>query len=230
MLRVWFIFLILVFYGCFDNKNSPKKENNVTLKKENNITREKNETIPKRRDLVVDNQERLELRSDFDLYLEYLRTLNTNGIVEMTYPRLFIPINKNMFIRFINTLLDSPEIAIESFDANITNIGDIIDYGSGKFANLEYVYAIKLAFVNPNLYKDKISMKVLQRVLEKKYGRKNILVDRDTRTVMIKKREKLLAIKDENSTSWKFLGDNSEYRKLYPDILPKEILELLEPL
>lgn len=222
MLRV--IIFVFLFYGCFDNNNTPKKENNVTAKKESNITDEKNETVERY------TAEQLELRGDFELYLEYLRTLNTDGIIEMTYPKLFVPINKNMFIRFINTLLDSPEIAIENFDANITNIGDIIDYGSGKFANLEYISTIKLAFVNPNLYKDKLSIRILESVLKKKYGDKNILVDGDSRTVIIKKSEKLLAIKDENSTTWKFLGDNSEYRKLYPDILPKEILEFLEPL
>ncbi len=52
-------------------------------------------------------------------------------------------------------------------------------------------------------------------------------MDKDSRTIMIKRREKLLAIKDKDSDSWKFLGDNSEYRKLYPEILPKEMLELI---
>ncbi len=70
-------------------------------------------------------------------------------------------------------------------------------------------------------------MRVLKSVLENKYGKENILVDKDSRTIMIKRREKLLAIKDKDSDSWKFLGDNSEYRKLYPEILPKEMLELI---
>ncbi len=60
------------------------------------------------------------------------------------------------------------------------------------------------------------------KVMEKE----NILVDKDSRTIRIKRREKLLAIKDKDSDSWKFLGDNSEYRKLYPEIYQKRCWNL----
>jgi len=221
--------IVLIFIGCFDSKTTPKKETNTT--KERNITKkEENITTSYSYEIEEITPQQLELKSDFETYLEHLKTLNTDGIVEMTYPGLFKPINKNLFIKFINTLLDSPEIAIENFDANITNIGEIIDYEDGKFANLEYIYAIDLTFVDPKLYKDELSMRVLKSVLENKYGKENIRVDKNSRSVMIKKREKLLAIKDKNSTSWKFLGDNSEYRRLYPEILPPKLLELLQPL
>jgi len=214
--------IALALIGCFD-KDAPKKDNNIS-EDINQTLVDVNYTVDYQKEYTP---QQLELKSDFEKYLEYLRTLNTDGIVEMTYPKLFKPINKSIFIRFINTLLDSKEIVIESYNADIIDIGDIIDYGSGQFSNLEYIYTIKLGFINPNLYKDDTSMRILKNVLENKYGKDNIRVDRQNRTVMIKKREKLLAIKDKDSDSWKFLGDNSEYRKLYPEILPKEMLELI---
>jgi len=232
MLRVFIFITILIFSGCFDSKTSPKKETNTTKKekrKEQNITKEENETEVIQEVFPVEDysSQQLELKSDFERYLENLRTLNSYGIIDMTYEGLFKPINRELFVHFINAILDSPEISIESFDANITNIGDIREYEKGKFANLDYRSVIKLNFVNPNLYSDELSLRVLKDVLEKKYGRENIQVDKDTRSVVIKKDEKLLAIKDNNSSSWKFIGDNDEYRKLYPEALPPELLELL---
>jgi len=243
MLRVFLVLLVLFFTGCFDKETPKKEDKNIT--KESNKTKpkpkDKNETIaiqkpietyatvvPEAEEIQEEpNNVNVDLKNDFELYLENLKTLNTNGIIDMTYPGLFKPINKNLFIHFINAILDSPEISIENFDANITNIGDIVDYGKGKFANLEYKSIIKLNFVKQDLYSDKLSLRALRSVLQNKYGKENIVVDKDTRSIIIKKDEKLLAIKDNNSSSWKFIGDNEEYRKLYPDALPRELLELL---
>jgi len=52
------------------------------------------------------------------------------------------------------------------------------------------------------------------------------LVDKDSRTIMIKRREKLLAIKDKDSDSWKFLGDNNEYRNSIQRFYPKRFWNL----
>jgi len=232
MLRVFLVFLVLIFVGCFDKETPKKEDKNITKESNKTKPKDKNETISIQKPIdtytvVSEEEPNLDLKNDFELYLESLRTLNTDGIIDMTYEGLFKPINKNLFVHFINAILDSPEISIENFDANITNIGDIIDYGKGKFANLEYKSIIKLNFVKQDLYSDEVSLRALRSVLQNKYGKENIIVDKDTRSIIIKKDEKLLAIKDNNSSSWKFIGDNEEYRKLYPDALPRELLELL---
>ncbi len=160
MLRILIAIYILIFSGCFDDETPKRRECNAT------IFKDKNRTIVGGEDIfpsAISEEYRAEqsgLSCDFELYLEYLRTLNTDGIVEMTYPQLFKPINRRMFTKFINTLLDSPEISIEKFEAEVTDVGDILDYGGGKFTNLEYISTIKLNFVNPNLYRDDTSMRV----------------------------------------------------------------------
>ena len=68
-----------------------------------------------------------------------------------------------------------------------------------------------------------MSVRVLNDVLSSKYGKENITVEPKNRTIIIGKEEKLLAIK-ENEKEWKFIGDNQEYRRLYPRILPLDIL------
>ncbi len=99
--------IALAFIGCFD-KDAPKKDNNIS-EDINQTLVDVNYTVDYQKEYTP---QQLELKSDFEKYLEYLRTLNTDGIVEMTYPKLFKPINKSIFIRFINTLLDSKEIVI----------------------------------------------------------------------------------------------------------------------
>ncbi|NPA61158.1 MAG: hypothetical protein GXO06_02600, partial [Epsilonproteobacteria bacterium] len=186
MLKAIFAISIFIFSGCFDDETPKRRECNATIFKDKNRTVDGGEGIFSSAISEEYTEEQNNLRCDFELYLEYLRTLNTEGIIDMTYPELFKPINRRMFTKFINTLLDSPEISIEKFDAEVTDVGDIIDYGEGKFTNLEYISTIKLNFVNPNLYKDDTSMRVLKSVLENKYGKENILVDKDSRTIMIK--------------------------------------------
>ena len=144
----------------------------------------------------------------------------------MTYPKFFIPINKTIFKRYLNNLLTSPHIAVVSFDTNITDIGRVKSYNNGEFANLKYQTTIKLAFINPNLYNDELSIRMLRDILSKKYGKENIQIEPKNREITIREEQKLLAIKDNSSSDeeWKFIGDNPEYRKLYPEILPLDIL------
>jgi hypothetical protein len=205
---------LLLITGCFENtkvEKKPIKEHNLT---EINATKEPT---------VHYSKKQLELKQEFELYLEQLKSLNTDNIIAMTYPKLFIPINRTIFKHYIDSLLTSPHIAVESFDTNITNIGEVQSHSSGLFAQIRYNSVIKLGFIDPELYSDELSIRVLNDVLAGKYGQENIKIDSKERTISITKEERLLSIKEENQR-WKFIGDNQEYRRLYPRILPLDIL------
>ena len=206
------IVFLLILAACFKSKKIPEKED---IKKENNQTKE----------IIVINysKKQLELKKYFELYLEQLENLDTESIIEMTYPKFFITINKTIFKHYINTLLTSSHIAIESFDTNITDISKVQKFDNGEFAQLKYRTSIKLAFIDPNLYNDELSLRVLNDVLKDKYGKENIEINDENRTIIIRKDEKLLSIK-EKEMEWKFIGDNKEYRRLYPQFLPLDIL------
>jgi hypothetical protein len=204
---------LLLFTACIGDKK-PKKE----------TTEELNETVP-----IVDSVlgtltlEQIQLKSALDNYLAQLKSLNAENIISMTYPRLFIPINQDMFRDYLNTMLISPDIQVNSFNATITKIGTIKPFSEGQFAHINYNSTITINFVNPELYDTQRKLLILDKILAIKYGRENIRVDSVGRSITIKKEEKLLAIKDA-SQMWKFLGDNTEYRRLYPRILPIDLL------
>jgi len=213
------ILSLLFITGCI-GFNKEKKEPKKTVEtvnidhKENIISNIENYT-----------KKQLELKTYFDEYLERLSSLDTEGVIYMTYPKLFIPINKTIFEQYINNILNSPHIAVESYDTNITDISEVYSYDNGEFANLKYRATIKLAFINPSLYNDELSIRVLNDILSKKYGKENIKIEPENRVITINEEQKLLAIKDNSiDDGWKFIGDNPEYRKLYPEILPRDIL------
>ncbi|HHC11225.1 MAG TPA: hypothetical protein ENK79_01165 [Campylobacterales bacterium] len=210
------ILSLLLITGCI-GFNEEKKEPKKTEERVNIVN------IVKNRKNYTKKQ--LELKKYFDEYLVRLNSLDTEGVIDMTYPKLFIPINKTIFKQYINNVLTSDQISIESYDTNITDIGKVQSYDNGEFAKLKYKATITLGFINPNLYSDELSIRVLNNILSEKYGQENIQIDSTNRVITIHEEQKLLAIKDNNSNEeWKFIGDNPEYRKLYPEILPKEIL------
>jgi hypothetical protein len=208
------ILSLAVFTACIGDKK-PKKSS---------IGNETNRTV------IIDNDplgkltlEQIELKNALDRYLAQLKSLDAENIINMTYPKLFIPINREMFRDYLNTMFISSDIQIETFDANITKIGVIKNFSEGQFAHLDYNSTITIHFINPELYNTQRKLLILDKILSNKYGRENLRVDSIGRTITIKKAEKLLAIKD-TSQVWKFLGDNSEYRRLYPRILPIDLL------
>jgi len=201
---------LVLLTGCFDNANIQKEK-----KPQENT--EADSYSPKQQ----------EVKSYLGLYLEQLQNLDTDNIIAMTYPKLFIAINKTVFKQYINTLLTSEHISVESFKTQIVHIGKVYPYSQGEFSQIEYKTTIKLNFINPKLYSDELSIRVLHDALSRKYGEENININPHERSITIAKDEKLLAIKEKGNT-WKFLGDNASYREIYPKILPMDLLEKIQ--
>ena len=168
------------------------------------------------------NTEEEELKYALENYFDQLKSLNADNIISMTYPKLFIPINKNLFRDYINTMLNSKDLNIVDFKTAVTDIDPVSCLATLSFAKVGYTSDITINFVNPELYSDDTKMRFLGDVMSRKYGSDNIRIDTQSRTISIKKEEKLLAIKEDGI--WTFIGDNPEYRRLYPKILPLDIL------
>ncbi len=210
----FFILLIslLLLTACNNNNISKEEEKESNTTSKESIVKEVSYSI-----------KQLELKKVLEDYLKQLEALNTEGIIAMTYPKLFVPINKDLFIHYINTLLTSPQISVDSFHTHISSLGKVYPFEGGEFAEVKYFRSIQLSFLDPSLYQDDLSIRVLKDVLSRKYGSENIQIDPNNRTITIKEEEKLLAIK-EGSEEWKFIGDNPSYRRLYPRIIPSDIL------
>jgi DNA-binding protein Fis len=206
---------LLLFTACIGDKK-PKKEVTEELNTTNVVT-----TVDTNIETLTLKQ--TQLKSALDNYFAQLNSLNADNIISMTYPRLFIPIKQDMFRDYLNTMLISSDVKVNSFDSTIVEIGTIKPFSEGEFAQINYNSTININFINPELYNTQRKLLILDKILSNKYGRENIRVDSIGRTITIKKEEKLLAIKD-TSQEWKFLGDNEEYRRLYPRILPIDIL------
>ena len=231
MKKILIITSMIIFTGCFDNL---KLEGDKTIEKVEKLEKSKKDE-PKKVDInktiaipiPIDSEEYIEkeseLKESFELYLNQLESLDTEGIISMTYPKLFIPINRTLFKQYVDSLLNSTHISVESFETNITSIDFVQYYDKGEFVHLKYYSNIRLTFINPELYNNELSIRILNDILSSKYGKENIRINPEQRTITIKKEEKLLAIKEDNE-DWKFIGDNQEYRRLYPQILPSDIL------
>jgi hypothetical protein len=227
MKKILIIAYIIIFTGCFDNQ---KLEGDKEVKKVEKIKKNEPKEIDVNKSIVTEvvasteyTEKQLEVKESFKFYLNQLETLDTEGIISMTYPKLFVPINRTLFKQYVDSLLTSEQISVESFDTNITSIDFVQSYDKGEFVHLKYYYNIRLSFINPDLYNNELSIRILDNTLSRKYGKENISIEPELRTITIRKEEKLLGIK-ENNEDWKFIGDNQEYRRLYPQILPSDIL------
>jgi hypothetical protein len=208
-------FTLISFFACNSTKNPEKREE----VKENNITTSTLGTLSKKEIMV---------KKELDNYLKELSTFNTDAIVDMTYPRLFSVIDLDLYRQYIASMMNSTDIEMKSYETNITKFSPITTFSNGtEFVQVAYTSKVNIHFLNNALYDSKKKMNFLYDALIHKYGKKNIKVNIKKRILKIKKSEKLLIIK-EKDTEWKFLGDNSNYRNLYPSFLPYEILKIIE--
>lgn len=220
---IFFTFILLSFLACNSTKE-PKKVEKIKEKIKAKI-KENNSSLPSTVETLSLKQ--IVLKQSLDSYLKDLSTFNIDAVVEQTYPKLFYVIDPNLFKNYITSMMNSKDIAITSYKTNITKLSEITTFSNEtQFAQAKYTSTINIRFLNNELYHNKEKMNFLYDALIHKYGKKNININPNTRTLQIKKPEQLLIIKEKDS-EWKFLANNSKYRRFYPDFLPYEILEFL---
>ena len=211
---ILYIFILFSIYACVVNKtpSKPKKQEN------NDSYAYLGELTPAQE---VIKKELIE-------YLKSLESFDVDDIVSKTYDKLFDVINKQHFREYITTMMNSKDIIVQKYDTNITKIGKVKSSSNGtKFCQVSYTSKAKILLLNDQLYKTETSMNYLYDVLIHKYGRENINFDVKKRTIEIKRKENMILIKQKDKP-WKFIGDNPEYRRIYPKILAPELLDMLQ--
>lgn len=232
MHHIKYLLLTLTLIGvtACNSTKEPKKEPITEPKKED--IKETNTTVNITTTSPVSVLGALSLKQvlvkqALDSYLQDLSTFNTDAIVDKTYPKLFQVIDLDLFRQYIASMMNSTDIAMNSYESSITELSKVTTFSNEtEFAQAEYTSTVNMHFLNDAMYDNEEKINFLYDALIHKYGKKNIHIDIEKRTLQIKKSEKLLIIK-EKDTEWKFLGDNSKYRQLYPSFLPYEILEAL---
>ena len=178
--------------------------------------------------LSLETQPLINISDDFELnealenYFTQLKSLDADSIISVTYPKLFVPINRDIFREYINKMFNSEDISITGLEITPLEVHPITPLSNGAFTQVKYLSNLQISFVNPLLYENELKMRFLADTLIQKYGYENVQVNIYQRTVALKREERLLAIKENGR--WTFLSDNQEYRRLYPKILPYEIL------
>ena len=219
-----FIVTLIAFIACNSTKEPKKEELKEELKEEENNTTSAPLNISP---LGVLSEKQIIVKRELDAYLKELSTFNTDAVVDMTYPRLFQVIDLDLFRQYIASMMNSTDIEMKSYESNITMLSPVTTFSNGnEFAQAGYTSKVNIHFLNTTLYNTEEKINFLYDALIHKYGTENIKIDLKKRILKIKKLEKLLIIK-EKDTEWKFLGDNSKYRQLYPSFLPNEILKII---
>jgi len=209
------IFMLVYLSACVFNKNiTPRKKDTNTSSSYAYLG-----TLSPAQEIV---------KKELIDYLKDIEAFNIDSIVEKTYPKLFQVINEQHFREYISTMMNSKDIMVEHYDTNITHLSKVKAFSNGtQFCQVDYSSNAKISLLNNNLYKSEESMNYLYDVLIHKYGRENILFNVKERSITIKRKEKLIVIKEKDEP-WKFIGDNLDYRRVYDKILPREILSNLD--
>jgi len=227
-IKYLFLTLTLIWITACTGTKEPKKEEI----KETNTTDRTNPAISITTTIPIStlgalSHKQVVVKQVLDSYLNDLSTFNTDAIVDKTYPKLFQVIDLDLFRQYIASMMNSTDIAMTSYVSNITELSAVTTLSNEtEFAQAKYTSTVNMQFLNNALYDNEKKINFLYDALIHKYGQENIHIDVVNRTLQIKRSEKLLIIK-EKDTEWKFLGDNSKYRQLYPSFLPYEILEAL---
>lgn len=93
------------------------------------------------------------------------------------------------------------------------------------YIKIKYISPIEMKFKDLNL-SDESKLQTMQNSFETKFGKGNVVFDKETRFFKIKAKKEVVASSTDDKNNWKFITvDNPRMKALLAKIIPSEILE-----
>lgn len=161
-------------------------------------------------------------------YMKYSEEMDLDKALDLTYPRLFTVASREEIKAALIESLESESMTIKLDSLHILKTFPIFEVKKGLYAKV--VYGLNMYIKVTDFQKDEIDMEEVNqtiRLFETQFGEGNITWIADKKTFKVKNVSELVAIKNEHSPNWTYLG-LEEDSPLGEELLGDEIIQRLD--
>jgi hypothetical protein len=149
-------------------------------------------------------------------YMQLSKNLNVDKLMTYMYPRIFELATRKQLSDALKTAYKSPDFTITIDSMSINNIDPVQKFAKGSYTLFDYFVRLKFKMPGDKTEEEATTM---FDGFQKTFGKENVTLNKETKTIGIKQEKQALAIKDNYTAGkWTFLGveKNPMIKKIIP--------------
>lgn len=173
------------------------------------------------------------VEKDFNAYLGHLMKQEFTAAVEYLYPELFQVATKELMIETLEKTFNNPEISVSITLPEIHEIGEIRKIDSAFYCKLNYSHYMNMVFNNSDstITQEEIDSRdnLTLTNLESTFGVENVSYDASNSSYEILSAKDCYAKSLDGKTKWKFIDVDTNNMMIMNMVLPKQIIDEINP-
>jgi len=152
-------------------------------------------------------------------YMRFTRELKFDDIITYTHPKLFTIATKDQIKEFLQSSFENEQMKIEFDSTAITRISENFKSESVNYKRVDYWMAVTVTFKNTAALSDSNFISSMTSALQQGFPEGKIVYNPFRKKFEVQANGLMIAIKDNDSTPWMFLGyqkNDALIKKLYP--------------
>ena len=188
----------------------------------------------------ANNADELTLKRRLAEFFSVCDSLDLDKMLDYHYPKIYTLIPRSEMLKFMEENYKDPSMSFEIDSIVADSIYPVFSVNNGLYAKIRYSMLLRASNSNlidtMNIIVDTNFQRItddppsrstyVQRVLEEKYGKENVQINKTTGSLKIHVTHNLLSVKDENSKEWTFLTIE-EYNLAIEKLFSQEVLQKL---
>lgn len=153
-------------------------------------------------------------------YMRFTRELKFDNIIDYTHPKLFTIATKDQLKEFLQSSFENEQMKIEFDSTAIKKVSENFKVENVSYKRVDYWMAVTVTFKNTAALSDSNFISSMTAALQQGFPEGRIVYNPFRKKFEIQANGLMIAIKDNDSSPWMFLGyqkNDALIKKLYPD-------------
>lgn len=152
-------------------------------------------------------------------YMRFTRELQFDDIINYTHPKLFTIATKDQLKEFLQGSFENEQMKIEFDSTAIKKVSENFKVENVLYKRVDYWMAVTVSFKNTAALSDTSFINSMTAALQQGFPEGKIVYNPFRKKFEIQSNGLMIAIKDNDSAPWMFLGyqkNDALIKKLYP--------------
>ena len=164
-----------------------------------------------------------ELVKRLETFMQHNRDLDFDKLMNYVYPQVFTLASRDQMIQAMEAAFKNPELAMKMDSLRIERIYPVFAIGNSRYAKVLYSMRI---LMTPGQVGDSVDINGFLALMQEQFGKENVRLHENLKTLIIKQQLAMAAIKDDSSKEWTFLN-MKDGDPIMEKLLEKSVLDKL---
>lgn len=169
------------------------------------------------------------VRVDFANYWDAVRRQDTEAVLAALDPRMFALVPRERLADGLRRSAADTTVRVTTGAAEEIQVSGPFEAGKVRFAGVSFTYGMRMVLADEPGTNERIKDAFLLEMLEKEFGKGNVVLDQADGAFEIITRRRVVAVLNDGEAAWHFLDQGKDMQGLNGLLVPAPMLARLFP-